>query len=183
MTPEKLDRIEALLSERFADLPKERLSDIVIVHVTPQQLVATMTRLRDDPDLNFTQMIDLAGVHYPERAQPFEVVYQLLSVHKNHRLRVKVALAEDQPVPSVIPVWSCADWFEREAYDLFGILFTGHPDLRRILNDYDFDGHPLRKDFPVTGRYEVRFDETLGRLVREPVVLERAFREPYRHTL
>ncbi|MBF0339900.1 MAG: NADH-quinone oxidoreductase subunit C [Magnetococcales bacterium] len=183
MTLETLDKLEALLAERFPALPRERLADALIVRVEPAELVATMTRLRDDPELDFKQMIDLAGVHYPDREPTMEVVYQLLSVHKNHRLRVKCAIGEGVPLPSVIPVWSCADWYEREAYDLLGILFTGHPDLRRILNDYDFDGHPLRKDFPVFGRYEVRYDEKQGRIVREPVELERAYREPYRHTL
>ncbi|MBF0189816.1 MAG: NADH-quinone oxidoreductase subunit C [Magnetococcales bacterium] len=183
MSPETLDQLEATMAARFPELPREKLADALIVRVQPERLVETMTRLRDDPELDFKMMIDLAGVHYPEREQPLEVVYQLLSVYKNHRLRVKVAIGEGVAVPSVIPVWSCADWYEREAYDLLGILFSGHPDLRRILNDYDFDGHPLRKDFPVTGRYEVRYDETLGRIVREPVALERANREPYRHTL
>ncbi|MEO5334176.1 MAG: NADH-quinone oxidoreductase subunit C [Magnetococcus sp. YQC-5] len=142
-----------------------------------------MTRLRDDPELDFKQMIDLAGVHYPDQDPPFMVVYQLLSVHKNHRLRIKVKTGEGSLIPSVIQIWSCADWYEREAYDMFGILFTGHPDLRRILNDYDFEGHPLRKDFPVVGQFEVRYDETKERLVREPVRLEREDREPYRRSL
>ncbi|MBF0438769.1 MAG: NADH-quinone oxidoreductase subunit C [Magnetococcales bacterium] len=183
MNAEKLDKLDAAIAERFPQLRRERLSDALILHVEPKGLVETMTRLRDDPELNFHQMIDLAGVHYPDRELPFDVVYQLLSVYKNHRLRVKTAIGEGHAVPSVISVWSCADWYEREAYDLFGILFSGHPDLRRLLNEYDFDGHPLRKDFPVTGRYEVRYDETQGRIVREPVNLEREDREPYCHTL
>ncbi|MBF0165446.1 MAG: NADH-quinone oxidoreductase subunit C [Magnetococcales bacterium] len=183
MTPETLDTLEAAVAERLPDLPRERIGDALIVRVTPENLIAAMTVLRDDPALNFHQMIDLAGVHYPERDKPLEAVYQLLSVYKNHRLRVKCAIAEGEALPSITPLWSCADWYEREAYDLLGILFSGHPDLRRILNEYDFDGHPLRKDFPVTGRIEVRYDETLGRIVREPISLERGNREPYRHTL
>ncbi len=183
MTPEALDKLEATIAEKFGELRRERLADALIVYVSPEQLVATMTRLRDDAALDFKQMIDLAGVHYPDRTSAFDVVYQLLSVYKNHRLRVKCSVEDGGFVPSVIPVWSCADWYEREAYDLFGIQFLGHPDLRRILNEYDFDGHPLRKDFPVVGRIEVRYDETQGRLVREPINLERDDREPYRRTL
>lgn len=182
MTPENLEKLEVIIAQRFGDLQRERLADALILHVPPAKLVETMTALRDDPELNFHQMIDLAGVHYPDRKPEFDVVYQLLSVYKNHRLRVKTGIGEGVPLSSVISVWSCADWYEREAYDLFGILFSGHPDLRRILNDYDFDGHPLRKDFPVVGRYEVRYDETQGRLVREPVHLEIDDREPYLRT-
>ncbi len=179
MTPEKLERMEQLVAAGFPDLPRERLGDALIVRVTPAQLVDTLTRLRDDAELNFTQMIDLAGVHYPEREQPLEVVYQLLSVHKNHRLRVKMAVKEGEAVPSVTGVWSCADWYEREAYEMFGILFSGHPDLRRLLTDYDFDGHPLRKDFPVEGLTEVRYDEAQGRVVKVPVELQQKNREFY----
>ncbi|MBF0126060.1 MAG: NADH-quinone oxidoreductase subunit C [Magnetococcales bacterium] len=178
-----MEKLAAIIAERFADLASERLADALILHVPPSRLLETMTRLRDDPDLDCKQMIDLAGVHYPDREPPFEVVYQLLSVYKNHRLRVKTGIGEGIPLPSVTSIWSCADWYEREAYDLFGILFAGHPDLRRLLNEYDFDGHPLRKDFPVVGRYEVRYDETSERLVREPVSLEREDREPYRSAL
>ncbi|MBF0180232.1 MAG: NADH-quinone oxidoreductase subunit C [Magnetococcales bacterium] len=183
MTPEKLDTLATCIAQRLPDLTTQRLADALILHVPVDRLLDTMTLLRDDPELDFTQMIDLAGVHYPERTPPFDVVYQLLSVHKNHRLRVKTGLGEGEAIPSVIGIWSCADWYERETYDLMGILFSGHPDLRRILNDYDFDGHPLRKDFPVVGRYEMRYDEAVGRLVREPVALEIADREPYRRAL
>lgn len=183
MTPQSQDQLEAILADRFPALTKERLSGALVLHVPPDQLLATMTRLRDDEALDFKQMIDLAGVHYPDRNPAFDVVYQLLSVYKNHRLRVKIRIGEGELLPSITSIWSCADWYEREAYDLLGILFSGHPDLRRILNDYDFEGHPLRKDFPVVGRYEVRYDETQDRLVREPVALERADREPYRCAL
>jgi NADH-quinone oxidoreductase subunit C len=115
-------------------------------------------------------------VDYPERVQRFDVVYHLLSPHLNQRIRVKVRTSEDDPVPSVTGVYSGADWFEREAYDLYGILFTGHPDLRRILTDYGFEGHPLRKDFPLTGFVEVHYDEVLKQVVYEPVALRQEFR-------
>ncbi len=179
MTPEKLEQMEKTIRDGFPDLPLERLSDALILRVTPERLVHILTRLRDDEVLDFSQMIDLAGIHYPGRAQPLEVVYQLLSVHKNHRLRVKVALKEGEVVPSVTGVWSCADWYEREAYEMFGILFSGHPDLRRLLTDYDFDGFPLRKDFPVEGLTEVRYDKAQGRVVKVPIELQQKNREFY----
>jgi NADH-quinone oxidoreductase subunit C len=120
--------------------------------------------------------IDLAGADYPTRARRFDVVYHLLSPRQNLRIRIKVATDEDTPVPSVTGVYPGADWFEREAYDLYGILFTGHPDLRRLLTDYGFEGHPLRKDFPLSGYVELRYDEDLKRVVYEPVRLPQEFR-------
>ena len=133
------------------------------------RVVDALTQLRDHPDWRFIQLTDLAGVHYPQRGQPFEVIYQLLSHVKNHRARLKVATDEDTPVPSVTPVFPVADWYEREAFDMYGIFFEGHPDLRRILTDYGFHGHPLRKDFPMSGYVEVRYDDELKRVVYEPV--------------
>lgn len=180
MTPEKLDALEAAMQAKFPGARLERLADALVLWTDSGSLPETMARLRDDAELDFKQLIDIAGVHWPDREKPLELVYQLLSVHKNHRLRIKVPLAEGEPAPSLWQVWSCADWYEREAYDMLGILFSGHPDLRRILNDYDFDGHPLRKDFPLSGRYEMRWDDAEGRVVREPVHLKRASREPYR---
>ncbi|MBF0176735.1 MAG: NADH-quinone oxidoreductase subunit C [Magnetococcales bacterium] len=179
MTPAKLDRLEGFLTEKFSGLRRERAGAALVVWVDPENLVATMTRLRDDADLDFRLLIDLAGVHYPEREKPLEVVYQLLSVYRNHRLRVKVPLRDGEPIPSVIGVWSSANWYEREAYEMFGILFSGHPDLRRLLTEYDFDGYPLRKEFPVTGHFEVRYDPNQGRVVREPVQLGIPDRESY----
>lgn len=179
MKPESQDRLEAALQAKFPGAALERHADAMVMHLSPGELPATMTKLRDDPELDFKLMIDLAGVHWPKRDKPMELVYQLLSVYKNHRLRVKVALAEGEFAPSMIGIWSCLDWYEREAYDMFGILFSGHPDLRRILNDYDFEGYPLRKDFPLSGRYDLRYDDEQERIVREPVRLERASREPY----
>jgi NADH-quinone oxidoreductase subunit C len=129
--------------------------------------------LRDD---GFISIVDVCGVDYPERAERFEVVYHLLDPTKNLRIRVKLATDDVEPVPSITEIFPGADWYEREAYDLYGILFTGHPDLRRILTDYGFDGHPLRKDFPLTGFVEVRYDEERKRVVYEPVRLAQEFR-------
>lgn len=184
MTPAALDHLEATLRRKLPQAELQRLGDALILRLdpTPTRLVETMTLLRDDPDLDFKLMIDLAGVHYPQRDPEFDVVYQLLSVYQNHRLRVKVGVAAMTPVPSMIPVWQCANWYEREAYDMFGILFSGHPDLRRILNDYDFEGYPLRKDFPLQGQLEMRYDNELKRVVKIPIRLERDNREYYTAT-
>lgn len=144
--------------------------------VAARDIVRVMTYLRDDSRCEFTCFIDLCGVDYPARAQRFDVVYHLLSIKQNQRIRVKVATDEATPVPSLIPVFPAADWYERETYDLYGVLFEGHPDLRRLLTDYGFDGHPLRKDFPLTGFVEVRYDDALKRVVYEPVRLTQEFR-------
>jgi NADH-quinone oxidoreductase subunit C len=137
-------------------------------------IVAVMTTLRDQ--FEFQQMTDLAGVDYPERAERFDVVYHLLSLTKNLRVRVRVMTDERAPVPSITGVYPVADWFEREAFDMYGMLFSGHPDLRRLLTDYGFQGYPLRKDFPMTGYVEVRYDEAQKRVVYEPVKLAQEFR-------
>lgn len=181
MTPAALANLAQVLKSRYPALPQELLSDALVVRLTPDQVVYTLTQLRDDPELDFKLMIDLTAVHYPDRGrgQEFDVVYQLLSVYRNHRLRIKVALAEGEIMPSVVSVWSCANWYEREVYDMFGILFRGHPDLRRLLNDYDFEGYPLRKDFPLAGRVEVRYDNDLRRVVKYPARLDREDRESY----
>ena len=133
------------------------------------RIVDVLTRLRDHPDFRFQQLIDLCGADYPQRAKRFDVVYHLLSMVKNRRIRVKVETDEDTAVPSVTPVFPVADWFEREAFDMYGIFFDGHPDLRRILTDYGFHGHPLRKDFPMSGYVEVRYDDEAKRVIYEPV--------------
>ena len=132
--------------------------------------------LRDDPRCQFWNFIDVTAVDWPQREQRFDVVYHFLSPKLNARVRVKVTTDETTPVPSIIAEFPGADWFEREAYDLYGVLFTGHPDMRRILTDYGFEGHPLRKDFPLTGFVEVRYDEEQGRVVNEPVKLQQEFR-------
>ena len=132
--------------------------------------------LRDDQQCNFETLIDICGVDYPENAERFEVVYHLLSMRMNHRIRVRVSTDEDTPVASITSLWPCADWFEREAFDMYGIQFADHPDLRRILTDYGFEGFPLRKDFPLTGHYEVRYDDLEKRVVYEPVELPQEYR-------
>lgn len=144
--------------------------------IEPSQIVKTVTFLRDDPACLFTCIIDVCGVDYPAREKRFDVVYHLLSAKQSLRIRLKVETDEDTPVASITPVFPGANWFEREAYDMYGILFTGHPELRRLLTDYGFDGHPLRKDFPTTGFVEVRYDDELKRVVYEPVRLPQEFR-------
>jgi len=135
-----------------------------------------LTFLRDESDCLFHQLIDLTAVDHPEREERFDVVYNLLSMKQNLRIRVKVTTDEDLPVPSVAGIFPCATWFEREAWDMFGIFFSDNPDLRRILTDYGFEGHPLRKDFPMTGYVEVRYDEEQKRVIYEPVKLNQDFR-------
>jgi len=132
--------------------------------------------LRDDPNMLFKELVDLCGVDYPERERRFDVVYHLLSLKHNQRIRVKVEADENTPVPSVVELYSTAGWFEREAWDMYGIYFADHPDLRRILTDYGFEGHPLRKDFPLTGHVELRYDDEQKRVVYEPVKLRQDFR-------
>jgi NADH-quinone oxidoreductase subunit C len=133
--------------------------------------------LRDDAECRFVNFIDLTAADYPEREKRFDVVYHLLSPYKNSRIRVKVQAGEGDVVPSAIPSFKAADWYEREVFDLYGVMFSGHPDLRRILTDYGFQGHPLRKDFPTTGYVEVRYDDELRRVVYEPVKLVQEFRQ------
>jgi NADH-quinone oxidoreductase subunit C len=139
-------------------------------------IVRVMQFLRDDERCLFWCIIDITAVDWPEREQRFDVVYHLLSPKRNQRIRVKVETDEVTPVPSIISVYRGADWFEREAYDLYGVLFSGHPDLRRLLTDYGFEGYPLRKDFPLTGFVEVRWDDELKRVVYDPVRLAQEFR-------
>jgi NADH-quinone oxidoreductase subunit C len=148
----------------------------LVAHAARDSLLELMTALRDDPRCAFEQMMDLCGVDWPERGERFDVVYNLLSVSLNQRVRVVVTTNETSAVPSVHTVWPAATWWEREAWDLFGIVFSGQPDMRRILTDYGFEGHPLRKDFPLTGYVEVRYDEERKQVVYEPVQLTQDFR-------
>ncbi|WP_408884478.1 NADH-quinone oxidoreductase subunit C [Komagataeibacter nataicola] len=148
----------------------------LVVRTTRDRLLPLMAMLRDDPLYACQQVMDICGVDFPDRPERFEVVYNLLSVTHNHRIRVIVTTDETHPVPSVHQLWPAATWWEREAYDLFGILFTDQPDLRRILTDYGFEGHPLRKDFPLTGYVEMRYDEERRQVVYEPVDLVQDFR-------
>jgi len=144
--------------------------------IVRDDIVSALTTLRDDPRCRFEVLLDICGVDYPARPERFEVVYHLLSPRKNLRLRLKVATDERSAVPSVVEVFPAANWYEREAYDMYGIMFSGHPDLRRILTDYGFEGYPLRKDFPLTGYVEVRYDDEQKRVVYEPVRLNQEFR-------
>ncbi len=148
----------------------------IVLAAMRDSLFALMTTLRDDPRFACEQVMDICGVDWPERPERFDVVYNLLSVALNHRLRVVIRTDEVQPVASVHTIWPVATWWEREAWDLFGIIFSGQPDLRRILTDYGFEGHPLRKDFPLTGYVEVRYDEDRKAVVYEPVKLTQDFR-------
>jgi NADH-quinone oxidoreductase subunit C len=148
----------------------------LVAQADRDELLSLMTTLRDDPRLAFEQMMDLCGVDWPERAERFDVVYNLLSVSLNQRVRVIITTDPATPVPSIHTVWPVATWWEREAWDLFGIVFSGQPDLRRILTDYGFEGHPLRKDFPMTGYVEVRYDEDRKQVINEPVRLTQDFR-------
>ena len=150
--------------------------DELVVQADRDSLYALMVALRDGEGLRFEQVVDICGVDWPERAERFDVVYNLLSVTLNQRLRVIVTTDDTKPVPSVHTVWPVATWWEREAWDMFGIIFSGQPDLRRILTDYGFEGHPLRKDFPLTGFVEVRYDQDEARVVYEPVKLTQEFR-------
>jgi NADH-quinone oxidoreductase subunit C len=170
----------------LADHVRGRLGAAVLSHtlthgeltlrVARDKIVEVLTFLRDDPECQFENPIDIAGVDYPERPERFEVVYHLLSPRKNQRIRVKLSTDDATPVPSVISVFPFANWYEREAYDMYGILFSDHPDLRRLLTDYGFQGFPLRKDFPLTGFVETRYDDEQKRVVYEPVKLTQDFR-------
>jgi NADH-quinone oxidoreductase subunit C len=146
------------------------------VRANAGDIVAVMKHLRDDPSCAFKAFVDVTAVDWPEREHRFDIVYHLLSPTRNARIRVKIEVGETTPVASIIDVFRGADWFEREVYDLYGVVFTGHPDMRRILTDYGFEGHPLRKDFPLTGFVEVRWDDEQKRVVYSPVQLAQEFR-------
>ena len=159
--------------------------DVTKTEIVQGELMATVKRdsirrvltfLRDDPKCLFAMLVDICGVDYPDRTERFDVVYNLLSLKHNQRIRLKVSTDEETPVPSVTSIYSAAGWFERETWDLYGVYFADHPDLRRILTDYGFEGHPMRKDFPLTGYVELRYDETQKRVVYEPVRLKQEFR-------
>jgi NADH-quinone oxidoreductase subunit C len=157
-------------------LKSEDLQGELTLTAEGAQIIRLMSFLRDDPRCLFKLLMDVCGADYPDRARRFDVVYHLLSVKHNHRVRVKVETDETTPVPSVAGVYSSAGWYEREAWDMYGVFFADHPDLRRLLTDYGFEGHPLRKDFPLTGYVEVRYDDEQKRVVYEPVKLVQEFR-------
>ena len=165
---------EARFSGQAGPLTLDR--DQATLAATVDSLVTLLTWLRDDSNCLFKQLVDVTAVDYPERPERFDVVYNLLSLRLNMRLRVKLMVGEDTAVPTVTGVFSSANWLEREVWDMYGIYFAGHPDLRRILTDYGFEGHPQRKDFPLTGYVEMRYDEDQKRVVYEPVKLTQAFR-------
>jgi NADH-quinone oxidoreductase subunit C len=173
--------LEELASHIDAKLPGAILERTIALGeltlaVAPADIARVLAALRDDTQCLFEVLIDICGVDYPEREKRFDVVYHLLSPRLNQRIRLKCEADEETAVPSAVEVFPAANWFEREAYDMYGILFTGHPDLRRLLTDYGFQGHPLRKDFPLTGYVEVRYDDAQKRVVYEPVKLTQEFR-------
>jgi NADH-quinone oxidoreductase subunit C len=175
------DKLNTLGGKIAADLGEAVKGFVVAfgelaVSAAAESIVQVLTYLRDDRECRCVCLIDICGVDYPERERRFDVVYHLLSPYQNLRVRVKVETDEQTAVPSVIEVFPAANWYEREAFDLYGILFSGHPDLRRILTDYGFSGHPLRKDFPLTGHVEVRYDDEQKRVVYEKVKLTQEFR-------
>ena len=169
------EKIQTALGE--AILSADIVHGELTLHVGKDDILTVLKHLRDDADCAFTQLLDVCGVDYPQRERRFDVVYHLLSMTQNARVRVKVELGETEQIPSATELFSSADWFEREAFDLYGILFVGHPDLRRLLTDYGFEGHPLRKDFPLSGHVEVRYDDDVKRVVYEPVKLVQDFRD------
>jgi NADH-quinone oxidoreductase subunit C len=152
-----------------------RLGELAL-DIRPDQLLRVLLFLRDDQNCLFKQLVSVTAVDWPDEAERFEVVYNLLSLTQNQRIRVKLRVGEDEAVPSAVALFNSANWFEREVWDLYGVVFSEHPDLRRILTDYGFEGHPLRKDFPLTGYVELRYDEDLKRVVYEPVKLPQEFR-------
>jgi NADH-quinone oxidoreductase subunit C len=176
------EKLQAIGAKTAATLPGAVLESAfafgeLTLTVDRDRIVDALTFLRDDPAAQFMCIIDISGADYPERERRFDVVYHLLSPKLNRRVRVKVSTDEDTPIASATAVYPGADWYEREIYDFFGVLFEGHPDLRRILTDYGFDGHPLRKDFPMTGFVEVRYDDQEKRVRYEPVRLNQEFRQ------
>lgn len=176
------DKLQALADH----LAAKRAGDVISAEVVQGELTVTVKAaaivgfvqfLRDDAECRFTTLVDITAVDWPERVERFEMVWHFLSMWKNQRIRVKAAVAEDAMCPSIIDVYPASNWYEREVFDMFGILFSGHPDLRRLLTDYGFRGHPLRKDFPTTGYIELRYDEVQKRVVYEPVKLAQEYRQ------
>ncbi len=179
--PGRFSVVEALQAALLAVIPEARLTTQrggaeLVLHTPREGLLALMLTLRDTPGLEFAQCMDICGVDWPERPERFEVVYNLLSLSLNQRLRVVVPASESTPVPSVAAIWPAATWFERETWDMYGVVFEGLSDMRRLLTDYGFEGHPLRKDFPLSGHIELRYDEERKQVVYEPVKLTQDFR-------
>ncbi|MER5170491.1 NADH-quinone oxidoreductase subunit C [Thioclava kandeliae] len=186
MTTDATDTKTDALAELAAHIEMRRPDDVLSTEIAFGELTVNVTLsgianfvafLKEDPNCMFSSLTDLTAVDYPQRAKRFDIVWQFLSMYRNQRIRVKAEVRADEMVPSITEVHRCANWFEREVFDMFGILFSGHPDLRRLLTDYGFRGHPLRKDFPTTGYVEVRWDEVQKRVVYEPVKLVQEYRQ------
>ena len=171
---EMKDLIKSLMT--FCKFKVNILNDEISIFIQDKDILKTLMFFKDNPSFNMLTLIDFTVVDYPNEEKRFQLIYNLLSVSKNFRIKIKTSVPDDKPVSSVTEIFPCANWYEREAWDLFGIRFVGHPDLRRILTDYDFVGHPLRKDFPLTGFTQVKFDDELGKVVSEPVKLEQEYR-------
>ena len=171
---EMKDLIKSLMT--FCKFKISILNNEISIFIQDKDLLKTLMFFKDNPSFNMLTLIDFTAVDYPKEEKRFLLIYNLLSVSKNFRIKIKTWVSADKPVSSVTEIFPCANWYEREAWDLFGIRFVGHPDLRRILTDYDFVGHPLRKDFPLTGFTQVKFDDELGKVVSEPVKLEQEYR-------
>ncbi|PPR16865.1 MAG: NADH-quinone oxidoreductase chain 5 [Alphaproteobacteria bacterium MarineAlpha9_Bin3] len=171
--------IEKKLSDRFGarSLQTTYNNDELTVTLNKPILIKVLNFLRDDKDFQFKQLVDICGVDYPDRIDRFEIVYHLLSVSLNQRIRVKLSVTDDETVPSLVTLYDAANWYEREIWDMFGVIFTDHPDLRRILTDYGFQGHPLRKDFPLSGFIQVKYDDSEKKVVNEKVNLVQDFRK------
>tara|TARA_Y100001934_G_C12364301_1_gene782557 strand:+ start:1067 stop:1693 length:627 start_codon:yes stop_codon:yes gene_type:complete len=171
--------IEKKLSDRFGarSLQTTYNNDELTVTLNKPILIKVLNFLRDDKDFQFKQLVDICGVDYPDRIDRFEIVYHLLSVSLNQRIRVKLSVTDDETIPSLVTLYDAANWYEREIWDMFGVIFTDHPDLRRILTDYGFQGHPLRKDFPLSGFIQVKYDDSEKKVVNEKVNLVQDFRK------
>ncbi len=178
MPDESLKDLAEYITEKLEDhvISHEFKKDELVIYAKPDSIIPVLQLLRDDRECEFTTLIDLTAVDYPERGERFDVVYTLLSLRQNNRARVVIAVEDEQIIQSVTSLFSSALWYEREVWDMYGILFSGNPDLRRILTDYGFEGHPQRKDFPLTGYVELRYDEEQKRVVYEPVELTQDFR-------
>jgi len=171
--------IQKKLTDRFGGRSVQTLyeNDELVIILSKAILLKVLSFLKDDKDFQFKQLIDICGVDYPDRLDRFEIVYHLLSISLNQRVRVKLSVNDEETVPSIVTIYDAANWYEREVWDLFGIIFTDHPDLRRILTDYGFEGHPLRKDFPLSGFIQVKYDDSEKKVVNEKVSLVQDFRK------
>lgn len=172
---EVVELIKSLLN--FCDYEISNSKNEITIMAKQKDIFSILMFLKDNPSISMESLIDLTAIDYPNQEKRFILAYNLLSVSKNLRIKVKTKISEDVPTQSITDIYPCANWYEREVWDLFGIRFSGHPDLRRILTDYDFEGHPLRKDFPLSCFTQVRFDDELGKVVKEPVKLDQDFRQ------